>query len=235
MPESQLKKRKTLEANAKAADKAAKEAAAQRKASAEIAFKNAEKYVKEYRDAELDEIKKRREAKDAGNFYVPAEPKLAFVVRIRGIVGVHPKVRKILQLLRLRQIHNGVFVKLNGATINMLRWVEPYIAYGYPNLATVKKLVYKRGYCKFNKQRLPLNDNGVIEEALGKYNIVCMEDLIHEIYTVGPAFKQANNFLWPFKLSSPSGGYTDKLRHYNENGEAGNRGEKIVGLVKKLI
>ena len=28
-----------------------------------------------------------------------------------------------LQLLRLRQIHNGVFVKLNKATIHMLNWV----------------------------------------------------------------------------------------------------------------
>ena len=37
---------------------------------------------------------------------------------------------------------------------------------------------------------------------LGKYNIICIEDLIHEIYTVGPAFKQASNFLWPVKLSS---------------------------------
>lgn len=55
-------------------------------------------------------------------------------MRIRGINGVSPKVKKILQLLRLRQIQNGVFVKLNGSTINLLRWVEPYIAYGYPNL-----------------------------------------------------------------------------------------------------
>ena len=59
---------------------------------------------------------------------------VAFVMRIRGINGVSPKVKKILQLLRLRQIQNGVFVKLNGSTINLLRWVEPYIAYGYPNL-----------------------------------------------------------------------------------------------------
>ena len=42
-----------------------------------------------------------------------------------------PKTRKILQLLRLRQIFNGVFVRLNKATINMLRLVEPYITYGY--------------------------------------------------------------------------------------------------------
>jgi hypothetical protein len=38
-------------------------------------------------------------------------------------------------------------------------------------------------------------------QSLGKYGITCIEDLIHEIFTVGPAFKQASNFLWPFKLS----------------------------------
>jgi len=37
-------------------------------------------------------------------------------------------------------------------------------------------------------------------QALGSKNILCMEDLIHEIYTVGPAFKEASNFLWPIKL-----------------------------------
>lgn len=35
-----------------------------------------------------------------------------------------------MQLFRLRQINNGVFVKLNKATINMLRIAEPYIAFG---------------------------------------------------------------------------------------------------------
>ena len=37
----------------------------------------------------------------------------------------------MLQLLRLRQIHNAVFVKINKATVNMLRLVEPYVAWGY--------------------------------------------------------------------------------------------------------
>ena len=32
-----------------------------------------------------------------------------------------PKVKKVLQLFRLRQINNGVFIKLNKATISMLR------------------------------------------------------------------------------------------------------------------
>ena len=67
-------------------------------------------------------------ARKAGNFYAPAEPKLAFVIRIRGISGVSPKVQKVLQLLRLQQIFSGTIVKLNKASVNMLRTVEPYIA-----------------------------------------------------------------------------------------------------------
>ena len=54
-------------------------------------------------------------------------------------------------------------------------------------------------------------DNQIIENSLGKFGIVCVEDIVHEIYTVGPHFKQVTNFLWPFKLSSPNGGYKKKV------------------------
>ena len=80
---------------------------------------------------------------------------------------MHPKTKKILQLLRLRQINNGIFIKINKATMNMLRKVEPYITYGYPNLKSVKELIYKRGFGKFGpgKQRTALTDNAIIEEV----------------------------------------------------------------------
>jgi 60S ribosomal protein uL30 len=235
VPESVLKKRRTAEeikAKKDAADKAATTKAASDKAEM---MKRAETYVKEYKTLENDSIRLRREAKASGSYYVPAEPKLCFVMRIRGIMGVSPKVKKILQLLRLRQIHNGVFIKLNSATIKMLRLVEPYIAYGYPNLKSVKELIYKRGFGKVNKQRVPISDNSVVESVLGKFNIICVEDLVHEIFTVGPNFKEAANFLWPMKLTSPKGGFGRKLLHYNEGGEAGDRGEKINGLIKKML
>ena len=59
-----------------------------------------------------------------------------------------------------------------------------------PNLKTIRELIYKRGYGKINKQRIPLSSNAVIEESLGKYGIISIEDIVHEIATVGPAFKQ---------------------------------------------
>ena len=121
VPETVLKRRKRQSENRAArAAQLAKNRVARRQKRVEV-FKRAEKYVKEYRERERDEVRLAREAKKAGNFYVPAEPKLAFVMRIRGINQVAPKVRKTLQLFRLRQINNGVFIKLNKATINMLR------------------------------------------------------------------------------------------------------------------
>ena len=80
---------------------------------------------------------------------------------------VPPKPRKILKLFRLKQINNGVFIKLNKATINMLRTIEPYITWGYPNLKSVRELVYKRGFAKINKQRIPITSNAIVERVLG--------------------------------------------------------------------
>lgn len=56
-----------------------------------VIFKRAESYVKEYRDAEREKIRLARVARQEGNFYVEDEPKLVFVVRIKGYVyDCHP-------------------------------------------------------------------------------------------------------------------------------------------------
>eukprot|EP00349_Pseudokeronopsis_sp_Brazil_P002403 CAMPEP_0202956206 /NCGR_PEP_ID=MMETSP1396-20130829/734_1 /ASSEMBLY_ACC=CAM_ASM_000872 /TAXON_ID= /ORGANISM="Pseudokeronopsis sp., Strain Brazil" /LENGTH=211 /DNA_ID=CAMNT_0049673123 /DNA_START=141 /DNA_END=777 /DNA_ORIENTATION=- len=197
---------------------------------------NAEKYYKEYTSNERKIIEAKREAKKAGNFYVEGEPKIALVIRIKGINKLPPKQKKIMQLLRLRQLHNAVFVKLNKATINMIRLVEPYITFGYPTRKTISDLVYKRGFGKVNNQRIPLTDNEIVEQTLGKKGLVCVEDVINEIATVGPNFKDVNNFLWPFKLNSPRKGIEKKRHPYLiSKGAFGNREEKINNLIKKMI
>jgi large subunit ribosomal protein L7e len=235
VPETLLKKRKQNEKTRE--DRLAAAAAARKasKAKRKVIFKRAESYVKKYLEKEQDEIRLKRAARAAGSFYVPSQAKVYFVVRIRGINEIAPKPRKILQLLRLLQINNGIFVKVTKATEQMLRLVEPYITYGEPNLKTVRELIYKRGYGRVDKQRVPLSNNQVIEQALGKYDILSVEDLVHEIFTVGPNFKQASNFLWPFKLSNPTGGWrTRKFKHYVQGGDFGNRETNINKLVRQM-
>lgn len=180
-------------------------------------------------------IEKTREAKAQGSVYVPAEAKVFLVIRTKGINAVSPKERTILQLFRLRQIHNAVFVRRNKATENLLRKIEPYISYGYPSRSTISKLIYKRGFGKVNRQRIPLSSNFIIEDSLKKHNIVCIEDLINEIATCGPHFKEANNFLWPFKLNPTRGGQVDKRRAYLNNGLFGNREEFINEFAGRML
>uniref|UniRef100_A0A1I8GPE3 Large ribosomal subunit protein uL30 n=1 Tax=Macrostomum lignano TaxID=282301 RepID=A0A1I8GPE3_9PLAT len=181
------------------------------------------------------ELQKARQAKKHSNFYVPAEAKVAFVVRIRGINGLHPKPRKILQLFRMRQINNGVFLKLNKATINMLRIIEPYIMWGYPDLKSVRSLLYKRGFGRVNGQRVPLTDNKIVEKALGRKGVTCIEDMIHQIYTCGPRFKAVTNFLWAFKLKTPRGGFRKKANHFVEGGDFGNREFYINRMLRRMV
>jgi len=235
VPETLLKKRKKNEAVRAKRAKAVLENRKKQSEKKKQIFTRAEKYIKEYRAQERDQIRMSRQARKNDNFYVPDSPKLAFVMRIRGINGVHPRPRKVMQLFRLRQINNGVFVRLNKATINMLRIAEPYLAWGYPNLKSIKDLIYKRGFAKVDGRRQPLTNNALIEQQLGKHGIICMEDLVHEIYTVGPAFKQATNFLWHFKLNTPNGGWTRKYNHFNDGGDFGDREVQINPLLRRMV
>merc|ERR1711991_424690 len=76
------------------------------------------KYSREYRAKQAKLVTLRRQAKSQGNYFAEEKPKVAVVMRIRGIAKVAPKQRKVLQLLRLRQIFNCVLVKLNKDKFN---------------------------------------------------------------------------------------------------------------------
>jgi len=233
-PESVLKQKKAAAKGKAAKAAAAKKAALTAAQKHNLYMKKAAAYAKEYKRKEREIIVAKRKAKQAGKFYVPEETKVIFAIRILGTYGVSPKVRKILQLLRLRQINNGSFLRVNKPLLNMLVRVTPYVAWGKPNLKSVRELIYKRGYAKINGQRVPIRSNDIIAKALGHRGITCMEDLVHEIYTCGPNFKYANSFLWPFKLKNPNGGWSYKKTHFNEGGDAGDRKDEINELIRRM-
>ncbi|KAL3721210.1 hypothetical protein ACJRO7_005949 [Eucalyptus globulus] len=175
IPESVLKKQKRNEEWALAKKQELESAKQKNAENRKLIYNRAKQYAKEYAEQEKELIQLKREAKLRGGFYVDPEAKLLFIIRIRGINAMHPKTRTILQLLRLRQIFNGVFLKVNKATVNMLHRVEPFVTFGYPNLKSVRELIYKRGYGKLNKQRIALTDNSIIEQVhFCSYLISCL-------------------------------------------------------------
>jgi large subunit ribosomal protein L7e len=84
VPESILKKRKAVEKLAALRIAHQKSQLKKNREQRKEIFKRAASYVQEYRQKEKDTVRMRREAKAAGNFFVPDESKLAFVIRIKG-------------------------------------------------------------------------------------------------------------------------------------------------------
>merc|ERR1712071_577367 len=109
-------------------------------------------YAAEYAAEAKAFVNNTKAAKAAGNYFVEGEEKLALVIRIRGVNQISPKPKKTLQLLRLRQTGNACFIRLNKASIQMLRICDPFIAWGYPTQSTIKNMIYKRGAVKINNE-----------------------------------------------------------------------------------
>ncbi|EPY53465.1 60S ribosomal protein L7 [Schizosaccharomyces cryophilus OY26] len=233
-PEVILKKRKVNEKTRLERVEAALAKKEAQKNKKKIIFKRAESFIKDFRDGEKERLRLKRVAKKDGNAFVDEEPKLLFCIRVAGIRNIPVKARKVLRLLRLARINSGVFVRNNKSIANMLKLVEPYVTYGVPSLKSVRELIYKRGFGKIKGQRVALSDNALIEEALGKHDVISIEDIIHEVFNVGPHFKEVTNFLWPFKLTSIKHSLIErKAKHYNEGGKTGFCGEDINNFIKE--
>lgn len=68
----------------------------------------------------------------------------------------------------------------------------------------------------------------------GKHGIICLEDLIHEIFSVGKNFRVANNFLRPFGLSVARHAARDKGGLMKDIGGPGFRGSGVNTIVRQL-
>jgi len=144
--------------------------------------------------------------------------------------GETPKIRQLLQYLHIGQLHSASFVLYTPLIAKLLQVVSSFVAWGYPSLQTVRELVYKRGYGKVNGERVALTDNVIVEAALGKHNILCTEDIVHEIFNCGPAFMEVKKFLWSFKLNPARGAYVKGIH----SEECGNYKNEIDEVVKKM-
>merc|ERR550539_1691532 len=107
--------------------------------------------------------------------------------------------------MRLKSVNEGIFLRYDESTKKQLHLIEPWVTYGVPSKATISDLIHRRGHGKVDGKRIPLSDNTVIERELGNQTdgeIICVQDVVEELYNVGAQFKHVSKFLWPFQLSS---------------------------------
>lgn len=233
VPENLLKKRKAYQALKATQAKQALLAKRERKVK-ELRFKRLETFVHESWREQRDMVRVQRLEVKPRALEVPDKHSLAFVIRLERIEGVSMLVQKTLAKLRLKKLFSGVFVSVTPQSVKMLRIVEPYVTWGFPNLKSVRELILKRGQAKIKEKTVPLTDNTVIEEHLGKFGVICLEDLIHEIAFPGKHFQEISSFLCPFHLSVARHATKNRVGFLKEMGSPGYRGERINQLIRQL-
>lgn len=179
-----------------------------------------------------------------------------FVIRIRDNEGLPRSTRMVLKELRLNHKHDGVFVSYDDETRKKLHLIEPWVIYGIPSSAVVTDLITRRGFgtclastasdnnnnntkdksTKNNNERIPLSDNLMVEQALGEtHGLICVKDLIHEIYHVGPAFAAAAQFLWPFRLGDSKSEFQRKVLRLKDGKQYGDQGEAMDDFIQQVL
>ena len=160
---------------------------------------------------------------------------MVFCVRIAGDLGLPKKVLNVLKSLRLQQQHQGVFLKYDESTRKKLHLVEPFVVYGPPSTAVVMDLIERRGHGLVDNERVPLSDNTVIEKSLGDDNMICTEDLVHELTAVGENFQAASNFLAPFELVDIKSYFERRTLKLKDGKDYGDQGEAIDDYIKQVL
>lgn len=154
-----------------------------------------------------------------------ANNKIAIIL-IRGMIGIHPDVKKTLELFRLHQKHACVVVEDNSVSRGMLQKVKDYVTYGEVDEEFFKEMIDKRGEIIGKKKAIEvkLDSKKVANEYFsGKLKLRDFE-----------AKYQLKPF---FRLHPPIGGFERKgiKMPYTKGGVLGNRADKIKVLISKML
>jgi len=233
--QSFLKKRRVHEL------KAATEKVRERKAKSkkvvvkQDTFIRAEKFVANARASLRGDIKITRHSKARPVEVAPEGTSVVVVIRVKTRRAVSPKIQILLTTLGLPAPNILSFVSTSKTNLAMMNLVAPYITWGIPDHKTVADLVTKRGYTVLpGGRKQPLTSNIMIEQALGRHGIICLEDIVHELFTAGAQLDRVKRYLAPFRLNSPPGGWVNLENTFAKGGATGDRKEEINRLVRSM-
>lgn len=136
------------------------------------------------------------------------------IVRVRGVSGIKPDIKKTMELLKLTRKHHCVLYKEDTASLKgMLNICKDYCTWGNISGETLRSLIEKRGRFIGDK-RVPSNQVEKIAKSIEA----------GEKTEIKPVFR----------LSPPSKGW-EPLKDRYPKGALGPRGEEINLLLRRMI
>ncbi len=163
--------------------------------------------------------------------------KLYAIIRIRGRVGVPPKIEYTLKLLRLnRKYHCTVYPSTLPGIERMLQVVKDWVTWGEIDKETLVELLRRRGRGpgdrplteEYLQKTLGINSFEELAEKLlkGEIRLNKLKDPKTKKWIIKPVFR----------LHPPRNGFDGSIKlPYRAGGELGYRGSKINELLRRMI
>lgn len=154
--------------------------------------------------------------------------KKVVVVQIRGGIGLNPRVKDTLNMLRLRRKNACTVIDSNDIYKGMLIRVKDYVTWGEIDADTLKILLEKRG-------RLPGN-KPLTEEYLKSKVKLNFADFAKNVFEGKLKFKDVPGLKSFFRLNPPIKGFEKGgiKKAFSLGGAIGYRGAKINDLIKRM-
>lgn len=81
-----------------------------------------------------------------------------------------------------------------------------------------------------------MSSNTQIEEIFRNSGIICIEDVVHEVFTCGANFDKVSKALYPFVLPNPKDGWIGKKGlGFQKGGIAGFRGDQLNEFLRSIL
>lgn len=175
---------------------------------------------------------------------IPADATCLLVARNSRNADL-PKAREALAKLGVIRHNDCRIVSTTSKNLDYIRACDAYIFYGVPTPETISTLVHKKAYLQTPREQRkanaeianpsPLNNNAVIEDTLGQYGLVCVEDLV-EVLIKGKdnleLFDKVSAFISSFKINKEINVTGSKFR--NDRATRGFQ-PKIETIMARLI
>ena len=160
-----------------------------------------------------------------------AEPKTAkiAVIRVRGDVGLHPRVRTAFRILKLYKKNYCIIINNSPSLIGTLKTIKDHVTFGELDKETFIKLLEK-------KARLP-GDEQLTEDYLKQKMKMDFKQFADGFFSFKTELKDVPGMKTFFRLHPPIGGFERGgiKKGFAEGGALDYRGKEINRLILRMI
>ncbi len=150
------------------------------------------------------------------------------VIRIRGRTGIKPAARKTAELLRLNRINHMVILEDTPVTRGMLNRAKDYLTWGPIDQDTLEIVLKHRAMLSGHKK---LEEGDQLGEVTG---VKTFKTLAKHLLEGKLSYSKLDGVVPLFRLNPPRKGLEGIRKSYNQGGSAGDRGEKINELIRRM-